>query len=238
MQDHEHTGEQDSVEDDSSASSARIRSKIAFPYTPLSDAEQVAHALQRRGGRASMGELAAELDQVATSGAFRTKVATSRTFGLASVRRGNVTLTDLGRQIVDPSKVAKARVDAFLAVQLYGAIYEEFKDHTLPGADGLERAMQRLGVSPKQTDRARQAFQKSATQAGFFGYGSDRLVAPAVADQKVEGPASAGERAFFDGDLPAHVVALMVQLLADGEDWTPDETVRFVNAARTIWKMS
>ena len=48
-------------------------STIAFPYTPLADAEQVAHALHRRGGEASMDELAAELNQVMTSGAFRKK---------------------------------------------------------------------------------------------------------------------------------------------------------------------
>ena len=44
---------------------------IAFPYTPLADGEP--HALHRRGGEASMDQLAAELNQVMTSGAFRTK---------------------------------------------------------------------------------------------------------------------------------------------------------------------
>jgi hypothetical protein len=37
-----------------------------------------------------------------------------------------------------------------------------------------------LGVAKKQTDKARQTFQRSAQQAGFFAYGQDRLVMPAV----------------------------------------------------------
>src|SRR5215211_6034602 len=150
--------------DDRGAEASRVRSTIAFPYTPLADAEQVAQALHRRGGKASLGELAAELNQVITSGAFRTKVATSRTFGVVSVRRSLATLTPLGRRLVDPGEVEQARSDAFLAVPLYRKIHDEFEGHTLPGAEGLESTMARLGVSPKQTERARQAFQRSAEQ--------------------------------------------------------------------------
>jgi hypothetical protein len=214
----------------------RIRSKIAFPYTPLADAEQVVQALHRRGGMAAMDELAAELNQVTTSGAFRTKVATSRTFGAVSVRRGTAHLTPLGRRLVDPTQVEQARADAFLTVALYRKIYDEYKGHTLPGTEGLENTMGRLGVSPKQTERARQAFQRSAEQAGFFRHGSDRLVAPAFADTKADEP----ERDIYfpDGPLPASVMALVIQLLEKGEDWTAAETVAFVNAARTIYKLS
>src|SRR5207247_8039337 len=106
-------------DDGESGGNSRIRSKIAFPYTPLADAEQVAQATQRRGGTASLDELAAELSQVMTSGAFRTKIATARTFGVVSVRRGTATLTPLGRRLVDPKQVDQARVDAFLTVTLY-----------------------------------------------------------------------------------------------------------------------
>lgn len=44
----------------------------------------------------------------------------------------------------------------------------------------LEREMAALGVSSKQTGRARQAFMRSARQAGFFAHGEDRLVRPSV----------------------------------------------------------
>jgi hypothetical protein len=236
MEDHDDTTALDEIEETAAATGSRTRSKIAFPYTPLSDAEQVAQALQNRGGTASMDELAAELNQVITSGAFRTKVATSRTFGVASVRRGTVTLTELGRRIVDPNKLPAARAEAFLTVPLYRKVYEEYKGHTLPGPEGLENAMARFGVSPKQTERARQAFQRSGEQAAFFGHGKDRLVAPALSD--AEKPNDKPPAREFDGTLAPSVEALMIQLLENGEKWSPEQTVAFVNAARTIYKMS
>jgi hypothetical protein len=67
-----------------------------------------------------------------------------------------------------------------LKVPLYNAIYEQFKNGTLPPAQGLETAMVSLGVATKQTGKARQAFQKSAKEAGFFTYGTTKLVYPAL----------------------------------------------------------
>jgi hypothetical protein len=224
-----------SSDEQTDTNGGRVRSKIAFPYTPVAEAEQVAQALQRRGGTASLDELAAELNQVITSGSFRTKVATTRTFGVATVRRGQATLTALGRRLVDPKEVAHARAEAFLTVPLYRKIYDEFKGHTLPGIEGLENTMVRLGVSPKQKERARQAFQRSAEQAGYFQHGSDRLVAPAMVDPPAD-PEKPKEQA--GGVLPSGVEALMVQLLEEGEDWPPETTDAFVKAARTIYKLS
>ena len=37
-----------------------------------------------------------------------------------------------------------------------------------------------LGVTTKQKEKARQAFQKSAKEAGFFAYGNTKLVYPAA----------------------------------------------------------
>ena len=48
----------------------------------------------------------------------------------------------------------------------------------VPGASGLETEINALGVSSKQTDKARQALMRSARQAGFFAHGEDRLVRP------------------------------------------------------------
>ncbi|MGH2520075.1 MAG: hypothetical protein ACRDF8_09755, partial [Chloroflexota bacterium] len=48
----------------------------------------------------------------------------------------------------------------------------------LPPDGGLEQEMMALGVSPRQKERARQIFQRSADQAGFFAYGRNKLVLP------------------------------------------------------------
>jgi hypothetical protein len=87
-------------------------------------------------------------------------------------------LTELGIRVCDPQHEKAARVDAFLMVPLYKSIYEKFKGTSLPPASGLEGVIQALGVAPKQKDKARQAFQRSAKQAGFFEMSIDRLVMP------------------------------------------------------------
>jgi hypothetical protein len=89
-----------------------------------------------------------------------------------------VSLTALGRRIADPAAEPAARVDAFLHVPLYLRIFEHHDGYTLPGAAPLEKFMREVGVSPKQTGKARQAFMRSARQAGFFAHGEDRLVRP------------------------------------------------------------
>lgn len=158
----------------------RERSSIEFPYGDLDDAAKLAKAVREIGGQScTLDQLAAHQKQSANSGAFRLRTSYPRIFGLADVERGVIRLTDLGMRLVDPSQEDRARADAFLTVPLYKAIYEKYKGYTLPPAAALEREMGALGVSSKQTDKARQAFDRSARQAGFYWSGADRLVAPA-----------------------------------------------------------
>lgn len=157
------------------------RSSIAFPYLDLDTAVEVARAVYTRGGRSGCetDELAAEMGQV-VSGAFRLKTGTARTFDLIEKAgsAGGVKLTELGLQIVSEATEKAARAEAFVRVPLYAAIFEQYKGHLLPPRRALEREMEKLGVSTKQSDKARQAFERSARQAGFFERGEDRLVRP------------------------------------------------------------
>ena len=176
-----HTGdESDAAADD--AQSRRERSRIGFPYGDLNDAYDIASRLHRSYGLScSIDQLAAALNQTTTSGALRTKVATAKTFGVLDLARKQVSLTALGTRLVAPDTEAQARVEAFTNVPLYSAIFSRFQGTRLPGDNGLEHEMKQLGVAEKQTARARQAFQRSAQQAGFFHQGSDRLVMPPAA---------------------------------------------------------
>jgi hypothetical protein len=161
-------------------SGSRESSKIEFPYSDLESAIEVAKAIQHVGGSGcTWDQLAAKMNQAANGGGFRTRIASAKTFGLLTYGGGSVMLTKLGGQICDPEQEAPAKAEAFLCVPLYRAIHEQFKGLTLPPAPGLEAAMVTLGVAPKQKERARQVFTKSATLAGFFAYGPNRLVAPA-----------------------------------------------------------
>jgi len=166
----------------------RARSGIEFPYNSLDDAVTVVKAVQRLGGnQCRLDSLAAELGHDTTnSGGFRQKVSAAKCFGLSSGSQGMVTLTALGGRIVDSAQEKAAKVEAFLTVPLYKAIYEEFKNGALPPPSGLEAKMVALGVPEKQKDKARQAFHRSAREAGFFAYGPGKLVYPALGSQSAK----------------------------------------------------
>ena len=158
----------------------RQRSTIDFPYLSLEVAEEVAAAVYVRCGYGlcEIDELAAQMKHN-ISGAFRQKIAAARTFDLVSREgRGAFTLTEVGKKVVVEETAAEGRIEAFLSVPLYAAIFEKYRGHTLPPSRALEREMESLGVARKQTDKARQAFERSATHSGFFDAGRDRLVRP------------------------------------------------------------
>lgn len=162
--------------------SERQRSTIEFPYGDLDDAIAIAKAMHGQGSTScSRPQLAAWMGQSMNSGAFNTRLGTARIFNVIDTERGAINLTEIGRRIVDPGQERAARVDAFLSVPLYRRLFDENNGHVLPPRPkGLEHAMAKMGVAPKQTDRARQAFERSAQQAGFFAAGAERLVMPAL----------------------------------------------------------
>jgi hypothetical protein len=174
------------------AKQGRELSTIDFPYNSLEDVIPVAKAVHKLGGNECRIEtLAGELGHESIkSGGFRQKIASAQDFGLTSYSSGMVRLTSLGERIVDQDQERAARVEAFLKVPLYAAIYEEFKNGALPPTLGLEAKMVSLGVSVKQKDKARQVFQRSAKEAGFFAYGTTKLIYPAVGKPEVKGTAA------------------------------------------------
>jgi hypothetical protein len=156
------------------------RSSISFAYTDLNNASEVVKGVHAVGGTACEYEqLAAHLGVEAKGGGYRLRVNGATTYGLINYQRGGrITLTDLGRKMIDPQQERSARVEAFLAVPLFKRVYDEFKGSPLPPQAGLERAIVNFGVGPKVADRARQVLLRSAKQAGFFELAEDRLTQP------------------------------------------------------------
>jgi hypothetical protein len=124
------------------------------------------------------------MNQSATGGTFRTRLAAAKQFGVIDSSLGRATLTQLGRDVLAGSGNEKAaRVDAFLNVELFRAMYEANNGNVLPPPPAIERQMAQLGVSSKQTERARQTFTKSATYAGFIDQASGRFIKPGVGNR-------------------------------------------------------
>jgi len=221
------------------------RSTIEFPYGDLNDAVQVATTIHSRYGlECEPDQLAAELKQSSKSGAFRLKTAASRTFGITDNERGKLRLTDLGRNVVNAQTMRRAKADAFLAVPLYKAIYDQFRGNVLPPAPALERIMQQLGVSSKQTSRARQAFERSAEQAGYFEAGKDRLVRPGnLGEMEEKKPLDERENKGSGGDgggtrdLHPFIRGLLETLPAPKEQWSAENRAEWLQAAAQVFKL-
>lgn len=239
----------------------REQSSIGFPYHDLDAAIEVGEAAYNRSGLSScdLDELAAQMNQV-ISGAFRVKLAAARSFGLVDKDgRSAVKITDLGRRIVTDDGAAAARVEAFLTVPLYSRLYEIYKGQKLPPMKALEREMANLGVAAKQTDKARQAFDRSAKQAGFFEAGADRLVRPKLdsyspareddqpvkEERREEKPDRAERRQVGGGggggngggkDHPL-INGLLVTLPEPGTAWAKTQRVAWLKMADSIFDM-
>ena len=238
---------------DDGASEGRTytRSTIPFPYADLGDALRIAQVIHREyGDRCSADQLAASLGQRTQSGSFRSKVSATQLFGIITNDRGRLVLTPRGRRVVDDQTQRHALVEAFLAVDLYRAIFEKYQGGLLPADRGLQQEMIGLGVAPKQAERARQAFQRTADIAGFFRLGRERLVAPP--DAEIGGNIS---------DMPAAPVAvtpdpplsapapvpshrlhplldgLMGELPANGERFPAEKRKDWLDAAQVIFRL-
>jgi hypothetical protein len=252
------TGETIQFEKAASEESKREQSTIAFPYLDLEAGVEVAKSIYARGGlgACNLDELAAEMGQT-MSGAFRLKTGTAKTFDLVEKEgKSGIKLSDLGRRIVLPDTERAARAEAFLRVPLYEAVFEKYRGHLLPPAKALEREMQGFGVSSKQTDKARQAFERSARQAGYFDSGDDRLVRPRVdtpphdrqpveqapedvpADKPKDhgGGGGSGGRG---GDHHPFIEGLLQELPAKDEyaSWTIEAQAEWLEAAAGIFKL-
>ena len=160
---------------------SRPQSSIQFPYNDLEDAEEIALTIFKEfGGTCDIGHIAAAFNQSPTSGAFRTKILSSKMFGLVDGTR-TLALTSLGYEIMDIDRRNGALVTAFLNVPLFDKIADEAtKSNGMLPSSGLAHLIARLGVVKGQLNKAQQVFMRSARQAGFYEYGEDRFVRPRI----------------------------------------------------------
>jgi hypothetical protein len=219
-------------------------SSIDFPYGDGGDAEDVVNYVYRNAGTScSVEQLAGFMKQAARGGGFRTKINTTKTFGYIDTPRGQVVLTDLGRRIVDPAQQAGARVEGFMNVGLFRALYEKFKGNVLPPKPALTREIQNLGVIETQADRARQVFERSAELAGFFAHGRDRIVMPVINAQvqretakeptPVEDERPTSRRVARDDGYDPLIQGLLNRLPQPGGDWPADSRATWLRALVT-----
>jgi hypothetical protein len=244
-------------QDDPATKIIRERSAVRFCYEDLSAAEAVVKVVHERyGGQAAFDQIADELGSTPKSGALRNKVSAARMLGFVTVdRQGIVTPTPLGTRLLDDRTAADARAEGFLNVPLYARLYDRFRHATLPGDKGLENAIREEGVAAKQVVTARQVFQRSARQAGYFRQASNRLVKPPsglglASGQEHPSPDVVGGSGYAvertdgrreEGQLGMEADPLLVSLFrnlpAKGKGYTKRERKDFVTALEAIFNV-
>jgi hypothetical protein len=226
----------------------RFRSEIEFPYSDLESAADLAKTIHDKAGSScEVEELAAWMGKSASGGTFRTRLGAARIFGLIETGHGRVTPTQLGRDVFDDSGNGRAaKVTAFLNVELFRAMYDQYKANALPPPPAIERQMEQLGVSPKQKERARQTFMKSAQYAGFIDASSGRFVKPGIAakEESQQHNVAAGKKKRNNGsdgneppDLHPFVQGLLKELPKAGEVWPEAHRKLWLDTAASIFKM-
>lgn len=182
---------------DRSTGRKRDRTLIEFPYTDLNRASELTAMLAQAGGKVwiEQTQLAVAMDMSAGGGTFRGRLSAARMFGFIETEGGKVRISDLGLHLLEESTESAAKVEAFLKVPLYRAMYDSYNGFALPPAAAIERQMQTFGVPPKQAERARQAFASSANAAGYIasnGRFSKPAIAPAPAREGGSGGGNGG----------------------------------------------
>ena len=221
--------------DDESAADKRSRSKISFVYNDLEAAVGLADKLRANAGTTAceVKQLAIWMNQSAAGGTFRSILGAARKFGLVETPHGGtVFLTKLGQGVINEAERPNAVASAFLNVPLHATLYQQYEGNALPPPPAIERHIESFGVPPKQKERARQTFTKSARYAGFIDSSTGRFIRPATAP--VVPAASASELPKGGGgggggglNLDRLLVALLEKIPPVGDEWPKGQRVRW-----------
>jgi hypothetical protein len=183
---------------DSKAGKPKGRSGVEFPYYDLDSSIAVAKTIHdRSGGICDRAALAGYLNYSSqTNGSFLTRVAAARMFGLIEPGdSGQLKVTDRGRAIIAPisqADVDRAKIEAFMGIELFRKVYEQYNGSVLPEAAGLKNLIEtQHGVVKARVAPTVRIMLDSADQAGFFkAAGSKRMIKPHAGSGTTAPPAS------------------------------------------------
>jgi hypothetical protein len=187
------------VKSEPEAKRGRAHSGTAYPYFNLDTSVKVATVIYERGGNCTIDQLASLLGYSAVrNGTFLTRLSSAKLFCLVESQGDKISLTERGYAVaapVMPGDAANAKMRAFLAVPLFGQIYEEFKGCALPPEMGMRNLLEnKFKIVKDRVNPALRVFYESAEQAGFFALNGDRtkLIMPLTHASANAAPADKG----------------------------------------------
>jgi len=174
----------------------RVKREHRYPVYDLDSSIAVARTIRDQGGgSADQAHLAGFLRYSSPkNGAFITRIAAARVFGLIESKERFLVPTPLASAIIAPEHPGRddvrARFEAFMHVPLYRSIYERYKNAQLPPEMGLRNAMEtHYGIPRARTQIAYRVLMDSAGQAGLYdarGGARTHFVAPVIAEVRDE----------------------------------------------------
>lgn len=169
------------AEPDPKAGKPRAKSGVGFPYWDLDSVVEVGKEMhERAGGVCDNAQLATMLGYSGVSnGSFRTRVSAAKMFGIIEdTDDRKLRVSARGRRIVAPITAAdglSARVEAFLAVDLFKKVFDRYHGTTLPENVGLRNLLQNeYQVVPDRVAPTVRILLDSAEQAGLFKAAGNR----------------------------------------------------------------
>lgn len=156
------------------------KSEVSYPYYDLDKSIDVARVIHAEaGGTCDRAQLAGLLKYSGVrNGGFLSRVSAAKMFGLLEENLDKLTLTERAKIILSPVMPAdaeKAKVEAFLSVDLFSRIYDQFKGQALPAEVGLKNLLQtQYKIVPDRVIPALRVLMDSAESAGFFKVSGNR----------------------------------------------------------------
>ncbi len=160
------------------------------PYFGLSESIEVARAIHENGGSLDRTQLANKLRYSGTkNGTFLTRVSAAKIFGLVDQppQSDTVRITPRGIAIVAPvddANALKAKLDAFMGVELFRSVFDNYKGRELPPDVGLANLFENTyKIIPNRAGQAVKVMVESADTAGLFtmaGAASRKMIQPVL----------------------------------------------------------
>jgi hypothetical protein len=171
-----------------------VSQKYKYAAYDLESSIEVARTLEQHGGSGSADELASWLGYKSkNNGAFLSRIASARLFGLVDGRSERLSPSALAISILRPDypeTAARARLTAFDNVPLNAEVLRHYQGHVLPDEQGLRNALQvKWNIDASRAGQVLARLMASAEQAGLFSIAGNRtkMIRPsAVGERQVE----------------------------------------------------
>jgi len=160
--------------EDRKSGKPRDTSGVSFPYFDLDSVVEVARVIHEAGGLTHLDQLAALLGYSSiANGSFRMRVSAAKKFGVIDgTNKSGLRATSRGLAIVAPENdgtATRARVEAFMAIELFKQVYDRYNGTSLPGEAGLKNLLETtMGVVKDRVTPTVRVMLDSAEQAGLF----------------------------------------------------------------------